>query len=183
MFVFVLLFISLGFLPACTHMPVNPLLTEAPSPCTNIDWYEIGRLDGLSGSPLEKMDEQAKRCPDKTHTLDAEMYTNGRDAGLIVFCSAAGGLEAGKAGAEYENVCPEHLEESFLTNYKLGLQIRKLEDENSDLQERINNLSRLISPRSPSPSVRSQIEQLKNRRSQNSLQIIDLEVRAENAQL
>lgn len=143
-----------------------------------MDWYEIGRLDGLSGTPLRKLEEHKHQCPDGPEAVHEEMYTNGRNAGLVEYCSAQGGLEAGRNGDQYMSVCPAHLEPVFLANYQLGQKIRELEMENEDLDARIRNLSRLISPTSPSTSIRGQIEQLRNRRTQNTLQIIDLEMQA-----
>lgn len=143
-----------------------------------MDWYEIGRLDGLSGTPYSKLEEHKLQCPDGPEAVHEEMYANGRDAGLVEYCSAQGGLEAGRNGEEYKNVCPAHLEPDFLANFQLGHKIRELEMENEDLDARIQNLSRLISPTSPSTSIRSQIEQLRNRRTQNTIRIIDLENQA-----
>lgn len=160
------------------HLKTPSLSTSRPLPCAHMDWYEIGRLDGLSGTPLSKLEEHKLQCPDGPGAVHEEMYTNGRDAGLVDYCSVQGGLEAGKNGEEYKNVCPAHLEPVFLANFRLGQKIRELESENEDLDARIRNLSRLISPTSPSPSIRSQIDQLRSRRTQNNIRIIDLENQA-----
>lgn len=163
----------LAVVTSCSTLPevVQPA-PQRPA-CANVDWYETGRMDGHSGTRLEKITDYRKKC--EGSSVDEELYMNGREAGLVEFCTPSGAIEAGKLGTEYRGVCPEHTEAAFLSNYKIGQRIRELEEENSDLQGRIDNLMKLITPNSSSPSIRSQIDQLKNRRAQIEDQIDKLE--------
>ena len=162
----------------CSHIPVLPKAAPEVATCRNLDWYEIGRSDGAVGSKLEKTAEYVKRCEKTTHPFESEPYTNGRDAGLVEYCTATVGFETGRGGNTYDRVCPEHLEKSFLESYKVGQRVREIESENNDLQARIDNLVRLLSPNQTGGSVRAQIDQLRQRRVQNDTVIDSLETRA-----
>ncbi len=179
-------FASAGLI-ACTtvqEMASQTISTAPPrNPCANIDWYEAGRSDGRLGYSLARLNEQRQRCDSTPNPVEVELYTNGRDAGLIEFCTSSGGFEAAKLGIIYERVCPEHLEKAFLTSYSIGLRVKELEGENAELEARIDNLTRLLSPSRIGGSVDTQIEQLKIRRSQNNQQIDSLENQATSTQL
>jgi hypothetical protein len=173
-------FVSLLFaaaLSGCASVAVDssPI---AKSPCTNVDWYEAGRSDGVLGYSLAKLEHYQSLCNGSSSPVKSELYTNGRDAGLIDFCSPTGGLEAGRGSVPYEKVCPENLEPAFLSNYGLGLRIHALESESEDLEARIDNLVGLVSPSMNGGSVRAQIDQLKARQSKINSEISSLESHA-----
>src|SRR5262249_55632086 len=144
----------------------------------NLDWYEAGRSDGVLGYSIGKLDSYRQRCDSTDAPVKTDAYVNGRDAGLVDFCSATGGLEAGKSGIPYEKVCPENMEPMFLTHYEIGKRIRELENESSYLESRIDNLSELLSPVRAGGSVREKIDELRGRRAQIDRELIDLESKA-----
>lgn len=161
----------------CTTLP---LATAPQQPnCANLDWFEIGRVDGSLGTQTARSKEYESRCEHTAHPFDSDLYTNGRNAGLVEYCTATSGFEAGRNNATYEKVCPDHLEKAFLENYELGARVRNLESENADLQSRIDNLVRLLAPNQPGSSVRAQIDQLRDARVQNETEIDTLESRAQ----
>jgi hypothetical protein len=167
---------------ACTH---GSKVDEAKnSACANVDWYEIGRADGAIGLPLTKLADHQSRCSQTSQPVNTEFYTNGRNAGLIEFCTATGGLEAGKRGMDYDSsmlgeICPPNLAGPFLSNFAIGNQIHALEIKNSDLQSRIDDLTALMSSMQSANSIRAQIDQLKSRQTEYNLEIAALEEKAE----
>ncbi len=168
----------------CTSLPVRLPSQEAEAPtCKNIDWFEVGRTDGSVGAKLAKSREYSDRCQLSPSPFDGELYANGRNAGLVEYCTATIGFESGRNGSTYEGVCPDHLERAFLENYEVGQRVRQLESENSDLQSRIDDLVRLLAPNQPGSSVRAQIDQLRARRVQNETEIDSLENQASTADL
>jgi hypothetical protein len=173
---------TLGLSSACTHAPGSRIVHTPPS-CAQIDWFEIGRHDGASGLPMERSNAYAERCNLTPQPFDQELYANGRNAGLLEYCTTAMGLEKGRAGMAYEDVCPEPLEESFLAGYQLGQRIRDLEAENADLQARIEILRRNLPESHKTNPARFQIEQLRLRRAQNDSEIDTLEERANGRSL
>jgi hypothetical protein len=162
------------FLSSCTHHQKNQTLVFT---CANIDWWEIGRADGASGLPATKVQEHQSRCDSTPTPVDAQLYANGRDAGLIEYCSATRGLEMGRNGSTYEGVCPEHLEQKFVMNYERGRRIISLERENLELDQKIQELLRqAVSTNQSTSPLRLQLEQLRAQRDQNALEISQLEV-------
>jgi hypothetical protein len=151
----------------CTHLQ----LTKPEPTCNTVDWWEAGRTDGVAGLPVDRL--KSYDCPANPSQVD--LYTNGREAGLVDYCSPAQALANGRAGNPYLHVCPENLEPAFLTNYKTGQRIRQLEVENSDLQARIENLVHLMSESKRANNLKNQVETLRTRRAQNSGEIVDLE--------
>ena len=164
---------------ACTHLP---LLAQAPHEpnCRNLDWFEVGRNDGAMGAKADKVSDYVKRCEKTPYPFDQELYTGGRNAGLVEFCNSTLGFENGRAGTPYENVCPFNLEKSYLDAYHTGQRVRELELENVDLQARIENLNRLLNPNQTGSSVRAQIDQLELRRTSNGNTIDTLESSADS---
>jgi hypothetical protein len=146
-------------------------------------------MDGRAGLTMERLAEHRTRCAPSGKAIDEQIYTNGRDAGLIVYCSPAGGLDAGRKGAAYHDVCPENFAATFLAAYQLGLRARELENDNRDLDARIETLRSLIGPSSSSGargdsvsgsgrSMKQQIEQLRAKQAVNSLEISKIEAKA-----
>lgn len=105
-------------------------------PCKNADWFEVGRVDGLSGVPLGTS-LYAERCRAKGVVVDDELYTGGWQRGLIFFCTPDRGYDAGRAGEAYAGICPKHLEPEFLERFTFGARIAKLEKENLTIEQNI----------------------------------------------
>lgn len=94
----------------------------ATTPCKGLDWFEIGRRDGAIGKPLSAINEHIQECSAGVPP-DADLYLNGRNAGLVDFCTNQTGFEIGRAGTPYMLVCPEHLEKRFLPGYEQGRRV------------------------------------------------------------
>lgn len=179
---------SLLLLAACSSLPLDATLTASSSAslgksaCANLDWYEAGRSDGSLGYPLRSgLAQHRENCTGPSIPNDVDLYSNGREAGLIIFCSPTGGIEAGRSGAQYEDVCPSNLEASFLSHYELGQRLRLLDGESSELSSRISNLTDLLSPVQKGDSIKSQIERLKARQNRLKSEISRLEDRGDKA--
>jgi len=169
---------------SCQTSPIAPgPQVPTRSPCAYIDWFETGRADGLAGLPPSKLGTYQERCNQTAYPVKTDQYLTGRETGLVDFCSATGGLEAGRRLQPYEKVCPENLESVFLGQYELGRKIHDLESDRSELEDRIANLRQLM-PASMSPeaqagsSVRAQIEQLKARQAKINQDLNSLEDKA-----
>lgn len=173
-------------LSGCSSLPVAvPVLSKKPTTpsCANIDWFEVGRADGAMGAPLTKNTSYHSRCDASPYPFSMELYVNGRNAGIVEFCTNTAGFEAGRNGSPYEGVCPDFLEKSFLESYRIGQKVRELESDNTDLQGRIDDLVHLLAPNQPGSSVRAKIDELRQRRVQNETEIDSLETRATSEQI
>ena len=135
---------SSGGLVACVGSALRPTPT-----CAKVDWYEIGRRDGAEGKVADENAATPKECARDLLQGESEAYENGWNAGVVEFCTASAGLEAGRSGQTYEQVCPTHLERGFLEGYRAGVRIHELEEKNVAISRRIDSLSQSLEKASP----------------------------------
>ena len=94
--------------------------TMSESECINADWREVGRNDGLEGKRQEQLARHYDACVKYGITPDRDHYMEGREAGLIVYCTQDSGYWEGRNGAGYQRVCPASSESAFLAGYRAG---------------------------------------------------------------
>ncbi len=148
-------------------------------PCQNLDWYEIGRQDGVGGESPQALERHRGACAGAGEPPDEELYLNGHNAGLVDFCTPQRGFEAGKAGQLYELVCPGHLEAAFLPSYEVGRRIHLIEKENADIEKRIGDvfarLSKSGARAADQTTLKSNLEDLRRQRAANEARINEIE--------
>lgn len=106
------------------------------SECTNANWYEIGRGDGLRGEDL--FHDRKKSCAKHGMDADEPAYDRGLDAGLIGFCTAASGRAHGAHGGRYaRGLCPAATESDFLSGYTPAYEKFKFQQRVRELQSQI----------------------------------------------
>lgn len=133
----------------------NPAVSG--DPCGHADWFEVGRVDGLSGVNQEHS-AYVGRCLSRGGTIDVELYQAGWQKGLLEYCTPERGFDAGRSGAEYSGVCPAHMEAAFLQRFKVGAKIAALERKNAEIEAQIDARLLLLSQRpqqSQSPDATS----------------------------
>jgi hypothetical protein len=138
-FIFALLSI-LFVVSACTSTP----LAERFS-CANSDWYEIGRRDGASGASTDRINGYLEKCGHRLEPESEDMYINGRNAGLVEYCTGKNGFELGRMNVTYNHVCPTTMEKDFVAAFERGTRARTLELENKKLENRIEQLAAELS--------------------------------------
>lgn len=142
--------------------------------CDQKDWYELGRSDGSTGAPAEKLANYKNKC-DADFKADWEtMYMNGRNAGLVEFCESENGYELGRAGSTYFYVCPSTMETAFLDGYRRGQKARELELEIQKLDAKIDTIAQQLVAMDSSYDrnvLSSEMEQLKRLRLKNDRQL------------
>lgn len=106
-------------------------------PCRNADWFEVGRVDGLTGVPMGNSTYMG-RCQSLGIEVSEELYTAGWNRGLVDYCTPDRAFDAGRSGESYNHVCPAHLEAAFLKRFKLGTQISKIEKRNLALEQEVD---------------------------------------------
>lgn len=98
------------------------------TPCQGLDWFEIGRRDGAIGKTVNALSEHNEECK-FGEKPNADLYINGRNAGLVDFCTNQSGFEIGRAGTPYMAVCPDHLEKRFMPGYEQGQRVFRQEEQ------------------------------------------------------
>ena len=92
--------------------------------CGSMDWFEYGRRDGSKGAPKEQIDSYRKLCGNEFDSSSETLYVNGRNSGLVEYCSPQNGFEIGRMGAAYLYVCPSLMEPAFINEMRRGQRIR-----------------------------------------------------------
>lgn len=113
--------------------------------CDQRDWFEIGRHDGAQGSTGDQLQNHTRECGRQVRSDWETMYANGRNAGLAEYCTSDNAFELGKMGVAYMYVCPSTMESKFLSGYREGQRARELEQENKNLEGKIETISEKIS--------------------------------------
>jgi hypothetical protein len=178
----------------------NPAVSG--DPCGHADWFEVGRVDGLSGITMDHS-TYIGRCESKGSVVDRPIYSAGWQRGLLEYCTPERGFDAGRSGQDYQGICPPHVEEAFLKRFKIGAEIAKLERKNAEIERQVDaKLRELESNRSQTPapatsvltdalksdalksdeligstksSVYKELQSLRDLRARNDLEIRDLE--------
>lgn len=89
--------------------------------CLGGDWYGIGYKDGSYGRIYSRLVEHQRACLEHNVSPDENMYRQGWDDGLKIYCTAEKGYDEGEGRGKYEGACPPELEPGFLKGYLLGL--------------------------------------------------------------
>ena len=160
-----ILLVSLGLLMlnGCSHL--------GKEDCASKDWYEVGRQDGSLGKFENEYAGHKKSCDLKDPAFSQSLYKNGRNAGLVSYCSNSNAFLLGKDLKAIPKVCPSVSRQSFLKHYNLGKRVHGLEKQKRKLDKKIIKLSE-GSQRDPSSSKsRSQLRKLQSKRNDISKKI------------
>jgi hypothetical protein len=153
---------------------------EVLSACRNSDWYEIGREDGSLGLTASSFERHRRECQNEADPSFEAIYMNGRDRGLIEFCTPANAFALGKSGQLYYYVCPFQVEPDFIAEYRRGQKVLALEKENLQLDQRLELLSsKLRAPASTDQqfSAIGELRNLRQLRAKNEAELSKLQTR------
>ncbi|GAB2899491.1 hypothetical protein GCM10027180_31870 [Microbulbifer echini] len=110
-----------GILPLITLILLSAgCATMSEDECHMADWQALGYEDGAQGRGLDYMGKRRESCAKYAIQLNASAYRGGRDEGLVLFCTELRGFSEGRAGENYNGVCPADLEGLFLRGYETG---------------------------------------------------------------
>ncbi len=141
--------------------------------CDQRDWYELGRHDGAQGSTNDQLSKYSSDCRRLRPDWES-MYANGRNAGLVEYCTSENGFELGRMGITYMYVCPSQLEPAFLSGYRKGQRARALEIENKNLDTKIDLMTEKLDQASQEferGQLARELKQLRAKREQNQKEL------------
>ena len=95
--------------------------TLSKADCIVMDWFELGRTDGMNGKPRSTFQERAKPCLKHGVIPDRAAYYRGNDQGLAIYCSEEQGFDLGSEGLPYNPVCPD--DSGFRIGYDKGIKL------------------------------------------------------------
>ena len=109
------------------------------------DWEAIGFEDGSRGYTAEQFSKHRKACARYGLTPDFQAYQAGRRAGLTEYCKPNRGYRLGAQGKPYRGVCPTNLEAGFLTAYRAGKRLYRMEKDIRSLDNQIHHREKELS--------------------------------------
>ena len=146
-------------------------VTEHKQTCAQRDWFELGRKDGLQGAPGDRLASYKQECRGDFSGGWETIYLNGRNAGLVEYCSIENGFELGRMGLNYLYVCPTLTEPDFLAAYARGQRTRTLQLKRKDIEAQIETLTEQLlathAGSDESQQLREELIHLRQARSEN----------------
>ena len=101
--------------------------TLSEGECKTADWHEIGRQDGANGFTRARLHKHSEACSKFNVQPQPDRYFAGREVGLERYCTPRKGFDEGREGNHYRDVCPAELERAFLTAFRKGETIHKID--------------------------------------------------------
>jgi hypothetical protein len=112
--------------------------------CLVGDWQSVGFKDGNNGQPTARLGSHIEECGKHGVSIDRATYMKGYNEGLQAFCTFDRGLQFGRSGGYYQDVCPANLAVEFRRGYTMGSQIKKVEDQISTIENEISMLEEAL---------------------------------------
>lgn len=108
--------------------------------CLTANWLDQGFRDGRTGQPLSRLEDHRAACAKVAVIPNNNLYIEGREQGIVLYCTPENALQEGLQGRPYRHACPAELEQAFLRSYTNGKQLYEAEQE----VEQLNNRSRQL---------------------------------------
>lgn len=132
------------FLLMIIGLAVNGCATLDKNECLTANWESIGYEDGTKGYTASHIGNHRKACAKHGVTPNLDLYTKGRERGLVQYCRASVGYRTGASGRSYKNVCPAISEGEFLKGYRFGQRIYKVNSRIHTFQHQIKKEEKLL---------------------------------------
>lgn len=114
------------WLGACSTLDAND--------CREGDWEQIGEDDADNGRSPDIFARHLEACAPHGITPDRDSWQSGYSAGLEDYCTARGGITAGRDGRSYQHICDAAGEEDFLKGYRAGRDIYRATAEVQEIE-------------------------------------------------
>ncbi len=110
-------------------------LTE--SQCRDAAWSDIGFRDGRNGKVADRIADHTAACREYGIDPDRSAYFQGRDEGLVQYCTRHNGFVVGSADESYEGVCASLDEQEFLVGFNKGQELHRARSRLDDVESEI----------------------------------------------
>lgn len=132
-------FALLLFLFACLNSSCSSRLIVLKPDCSELNWFEKGRQDGMQGQPSNNWTMKSSEC-EKMEKKQITDYMDGWNHGLSLYCTKEHGFSVAKSGLPYKKICPENYEEDFLKGFEEGVQVFVIEKETAQIIAQVESL-------------------------------------------
>ena len=156
------------FLAACASLTAEQ--------CLSGNWSDIGYNDGINGRSVEYIGNHFEACAEVGVTPDVRAWQEGREQGLLRYCTPENAYITGRNGANFNNVCPAEQSASLSLAYNWGGEYYDISQEililtEEKFESELIIASDLSHPDLP-PEQAAQLAQLNSR-----IRLIDLKIR------
>lgn len=149
-----ILLAAVTLISSCASMTENQCLTA--------NWLDQGFRDGRNGQALSRLEEHRQACAKVGVIPNRQLYFQGRDQGVLHYCTPQNALQEGLKGQPYRNACPAHLEYEFLLSYEQGKQIYDAEQRVEKLNQQSSQIEKTLKKESGQDERRYLREQLRD---------------------
>lgn len=115
-------------------------IKEKKFACRELDWYEVGRSDGLQGLNSMGYESKKNNCEGFSQR-EHEQYVSGWYAGVDQFCLPSQGFAYGRTGSQYAKICPAGKEAAFMKAYRKGLKVYLYEKDNQQISDELQKVT------------------------------------------
>lgn len=102
---------------------LNGCASMSSEDCANADWRALGYQDGARGDTLQRASKRGQDCAKHGFQMNHDTYNEGRNQGLVAYCTSARAYSLGESGKKYNGVCVNHKESEFLAAYDSGYEL------------------------------------------------------------
>lgn len=138
---------KLFFLSLVVTVFLSSCATLKKEECLTANWYQIGFEDGTRGYDASRVGQHRKACSKYNVAPDFDLYQQGRDQGLINYCTPHKGYQLGLSGRHYNGVCSGPMEAEFQTAYNIGRDIylfdRQIKQEEREQDKRDKDIKEI----------------------------------------
>ena len=117
------------------------------SDCVQGDWFGIGLRDGQLGELSSKIEQHRESCGKHGISPDADLWEQGRQRGLLTYCTPKNAYEVGSRGSHLKGSCSAaaytEMQPAFERGqkyYDISQRIAHLESEKADIYQELDNL-------------------------------------------
>jgi hypothetical protein len=108
--------------------------TLSESQCRSAAWSDIGFRDGRDGRVADRISEHTAACTEYGIVPDRAAYFEGRDEGLVQYCTMHNGFVVGSKNESYEGVCAVLDERQFLAGFNPGKELYRARERLSEVE-------------------------------------------------
>jgi len=129
--------------------------------CQLGQWYQIGLNDGREGKEY-LLSEYAEDCAEYQIKVDANSFNQGREEGLIDYCTYENGKQVGKLNLPYNSVCLGESSKAFLFGYTPYYNLASAKANLSSIQDKVNYYQGLVNKGEKKKESQAHLKQVKS---------------------
>ena len=145
----ILALISLLLFAACASLSEDE--------CRAGNWREIGREDGMRGRTADFIQTHAKACADYGIRPDRQAWEDGRQDGLLAYCTPHNAYREGTKGHRLSPVCPAENLPRLLAANDRGLDLYDIEREIDDVEREMRDIRAALATLPPDDPARASL--------------------------